>query len=85
MTDKSRYHKIDIRVDEDSFNLIEKLREETGLSAREILAYSSQTCVPCGQTTVPVFTKERRTVHIPVGILFKSMLTKHNQYETKKK
>lgn len=83
MPEKPKYYKISLRIDEATFNLLEKLREDTGFSHREILGYSSKTCVPCNQIEIPVFNKKRQTVYIPLGILFKSMFTKHSGYDKK--
>lgn len=83
MSEKSKYFNFIMRIDEETHNLLEKLQRETGLSKREILGYSSQPCGPCGKEDVHVFTKTHKTMAIPRGILFASMLTKHSGYEKK--
>lgn len=84
MSENTKYFTLIMRIDEETHNLLEKLQEQTGLSKREILGYSSQPCGPCGKEDVPVFTKSHKTMSIPRGILFASLLTKHSGYKNKK-
>lgn len=84
MSEKPKYHKLTIRIDEKTNDLLEELHKNTKLSKRDILGFSSQPCIPCQDNEVRVFTKERKTMLIPRGILFNSMMTKHNGYERKK-
>jgi hypothetical protein len=84
MPEKSKYYNLVIRIDEETRKLLEKLKEETGMSKREILGYSSQPCGTCGEGPVNVFTKNHKTMPIPRGILFTSLLTKHSGYQKNK-
>jgi len=85
MPEKKKYFRIDLRVDEETFKLVEKLSSDTGLTQREILSYSSKPCTPCGEKEIMVFNhRERKTVAIPVGILFNSLKMKHSVYDNKK-
>ena len=76
----NKYYRIDIRVDEETFDIINKLVAETGLSQREILAYSSQPCGCCPDTEITAYNSKDRNVKIPRGILFNSLLTKYGSY-----
>lgn len=85
MVDKSKYINLTMRIDEKTNEILENLSKQTGFSKRDILGYSSQPCGPCGEQDVTVFTKSHKTMTIPRGILFKSMLTKHSGYQKKNK
>lgn len=84
MAEKPKYINFVMRIDSATAELLEKLHEETGLSKRDILGFSSKPCGPCGEESVSVFTKKHKTMQIPRGILFNSMLTKHSEYQKKK-
>lgn len=74
------YRKISLRIDEETYQMIKNLREKTGLSEREILAYSSQPC-DCGPQEVSAYNSKDKSVKIPRGILFNSLLTKYSTYD----
>ena len=75
-----KYHRINIRVDKETFDLLKKLSLDTGLSEREILAYSSQPCGCCPDTEIAAYNSRDKTIKIPRGILFNSLLTKYGNY-----
>lgn len=79
--DQKGYCILMIRVDPDTAFQIEKLKEETGLSVREILGYSDKTCDCCKNTQVVAFNSKDKTIKIPRGILFHALLKKHSTYE----
>jgi hypothetical protein len=76
---------VTFRVDEETGILIEKLKEETGLSIREILGYSAKTCECCKDTAVVAYNSKDKNVKIPKGILFKSLLRKNSTYDTSRR
>jgi hypothetical protein len=83
MSNKSKYPSLNIRMDETTDKLLIELEQQTGLSKREIVAYSSQPCVPCDKDFVSVLGKDDKIVKIPRGILYNSMMQKHSSYQKK--
>lgn len=80
MEDKKIYHQFVLRVDEDTWNLVQKLVEDTGLSMREILGYSSQPCGCCPDTQVRAYNSKDKSISIKRGILYDALLTKYSSY-----
>lgn len=74
------YYTAIMRLDKATYDLIEKLRKDTGLSIREILAYSSEPCGCCPDTEISAYNSQDKTIKIPRGILFNSLLTKYADY-----
>lgn len=80
---KKEYCLLTIRIDQNSMDIINQLREDTGLSVREIVGYSSKPCECCRAEMVTAYNSKDKSVKIKRGILFHSMLTKHGSYTIK--
>lgn len=81
MSDEKIYHSVILRVDDDTWELIENLKKATGLSAREILGYSSQPCKCCPDAQVRPYNSQDKAVSIKRGILYDALLTKYQSYD----
>lgn len=71
-----RYNRIVISVDEKTFKEIITL-QETGLSSRKILGYSSTPCKHCEKIDVIAYDRDDNEVKIKRGILSKRIPTTH--------
>lgn len=79
-----RYQKITIRLSAEAIKQIIDTQETTNLSAAQILGHSSKPCDCCKGLNVTTFNSDNEKVFVPRGILFKSTLTKHGSYLTRK-
>jgi hypothetical protein len=80
MKDDRGYCQVTIRIDPETASKIEELQKSTGLSIRDILGYSSKPCSCCKDVSIVAFNSQDKDVKIPRGILFTSLLTKHESY-----
>lgn len=81
MNAEKNYYTLRLRVDEETWNLVKKLSEDTGLSMREIVGYSSQPCGCCPDTQVRAYNSKDRSISIKRGILYDALLTKYQSYD----
>lgn len=79
--DKKGYFTIQLRIDRVTAELIQKLKEDTGLSIREIVGYSDKACECCKNISIVAFNSKDKTVKIPRGILFQALQRKNSTYE----
>jgi hypothetical protein len=81
MNDRKSYFQITLRIDEETYHELEQIRKDTGLSLREIVAWSSEPCPCCPDVDVHAYTGKSSIVRIRRGILFNSLLTKYQTYD----